>query len=164
MASITLETLDTRITTVADALNQQARQLSLHVSDAESDINTINGQIRALQQEDTDLHRENHDLEIVVNSNEQRLTAVEADVAELPGDIQDVAQDVAKLQEDLEDMDVEHHEELHLLANAIDGHTGRLDTLELDFSAFPDMKVMSEAEYEALREPLPETFYFTYEE
>lgn len=164
MASITLETLDTRISTLGESLNQQARNLSLHIADAEDDINTINGQIRALQNADTELHQENHDIEVVVNSNEQRIDFLENKDGTHDNAIIELGEDIKDLQDQIEDMDIEHHEELHLLAHAIDNHSDHIERLHLIQAAFPEMEVMTEEEYEALGTPEPDVFYFTYEE
>ena len=61
-------------------------------------------------------------------------------------------------------MDQEHHEELHLLASKIDGHSTKIEHLEIIQSEIPEQIVLSESEYEALGTPEPDKFYYIYEE
>ena len=60
-------------------------------------------------------------------------------------------------------MDVEHHYELHLLANSIDTHTDIINKLELKGASIPEHIVVSESEYQTIT-PEYGKFYFTYEE
>ena len=60
-------------------------------------------------------------------------------------------------------MDLEHHLELHLLANGIDANTSRLEKLELKGASIPEHVIISEEEYET-RSPEFGKFYFTYED
>jgi hypothetical protein len=63
----------------------------------------------------------------------------------------------------MEEMDLEHHIELHLLANSIDSHTDKLNNLELKGAEIPEHIFVSESDYEKIH-PESDKFYFTYEE
>ena len=60
-------------------------------------------------------------------------------------------------------MDVEHHQELHLLASSLDANSNIINKLELKGSAIPEHIIVSEAEYYTIT-PEYGKFYFTYEE
>ena len=63
----------------------------------------------------------------------------------------------------MEEMDLEHHIELHLLASSIDSHTDKLNKLELKGAEIPEHIFVSESDYEKIH-PESDKFYFTYEE
>lgn len=161
-----LNTIENRIQSISENLTQQQNKLNLHLVDCEEDINQINIKIAALQREDIELHKEIHDVAEDVDSNTSRIDAIEA--KNYQGQIDNINNTLTdgdnSLQNQLDEMDVEHHEELHQLAGNVDIHSQRINEIEIAQSEIPEHVVLSEAEYEALGEPDTDKLYFVYEE
>lgn len=161
----TLDTLEQRIQTISDNLTIEQNKLNLHLVDCEEDINNINIKISALQREDQELHQEIHDVAVNVDENTARIEAIEH--KDYQGQINNINNTLTdgdnSLQNQLEEMDVEHHEELHKLANGLDVHSSRLNQIELVQSEIPEHVILSVDEYEALGEPDTSKIYFAYE-
>lgn len=161
----TLNTLEQRIQTISDNLTIEQNKLNLHLVDCEEDINEINIKIAALQREDQELHQEIHDVAVNVDNNTARITAIER--KDYQGQINNINNTLTdgdnSLQNQLEEMDIEHHEELHRLAQGIDAHSTRLNNIELEQSEIPEHVILTVDEYEALGTPDTNTIYFAYE-
>lgn len=161
----TLNSLEQRIQNISDNLSLQTNRLSLHLADCEEDINDINVKIAALQREDVELHQEIHDVAMSVDSNTSRIEAIER--KDYQGQINTINDTLTNgdnsLQNQLEEMDKEHHEELHRLAFNIDAHSSRLNHIEVEQAEIPDHVVLTVDEYEALGQPDTNTIYFAYE-
>ena len=160
-----LSTLEQRIQTISDTLTLEQNKLNMHVTDCEDDINEINIKINALQREDQELHDEIHDVAEDVDNNTSRISAIEN--KNYQGQINDINETLTEgdnsIQNQINAMDAEHHEELHNLANSIDAHTVRLNRVELAQSEIPEHVILTMEEYEALGTPDPTKIYFTYE-
>lgn len=161
----TLDTLEQRIQNISDNLSVQTNRLSIHLADCEDDINEINIKISALQREDVELHQEIHDVAVNVDNNTGRIDEIERkDYQGQINTINNILTDGENsLQNQLEEMDIEHHEELHRLANNIDNHSTRLNDIEVEQAEIPDHVVLTVDEYEALGQPDTNTIYFAYE-
>ena len=160
-----LNTLEQRIQTISDTLTLEQNKLNMHVTDCEDDINEINIKINALQREDQELHDEIHDVAEDVDNNTSRISAIEN--KNYQGQINEINETLTEgdnsIQNQINAMDAEHHEELHDLANSIDAHTIRLNKVELAQSEIPGHVILTMEEYEALGTPDPTKIYFTYE-
>lgn len=160
-----LNTLEQRIQTISDTLTLEQNKLNMHVTDCEDDINEINIKINALQREDQELHDEIHDVAEDVDNNTSRISAIEN--KNYQGQINEINETLTEgdnsIQNQINAMDAEHHEELHDLANNIDAHTIRLNRVELAQSEIPEHVILTMDEYEALGTPDPTKIYFTYE-
>jgi len=160
-----LNTLEQRIQTISDTLTLEQNKLNMHVTDCEDDINEINIKINALQREDQELHDEIHDVAEDVDNNTSRISAIEN--KNYQGQINEINETLTEgdnsIQNQINAMDAEHHEELHDLANSIDAHTIRLNRVELAQSEIPEHVILTMDEYEALGTPDPTKIYFTYE-
>lgn len=161
----TLDTLEQRIQTISDNLTTEQNKLNRHLIYCEGDITKINIKIAALQREDAELHHEIHDVAVNVDDNTARIETIER--KDYQGQIDNINNTLTKgdnsIQNQLEEMDVEHHEELHKLANGLDVHSSRLNQIELVQSEIPEHVVLTIDEYEALGEPDNSKIYFAYE-
>ena len=162
----TLNTLEQRIQTISDNLTVEQNKLNLHLVDCETDINEINIKIAALQREDKEIHQEIHDVAENVNDNSIRINAIER--KDYQGQIDNINNTLTNgdnsLKNQLEEMDVEHHEELHRLAQGIETNSSRLNKLEVEQSDIPEHVILTVEEYEAIDKPDENTIYFAYEE
>ena len=160
--AVTLDTIQTEIDAIQDNLARQTTKLNNHLSDVDADINTINTKMRLLDTQDERLHQGIHDIAQQLDSNKTRLDRLENKdfQGQLDGINKSMDQDIQKK---IVDMDLEHHLELHLLANGIDANTSRLEKLELKGASIPEHVIISEEEYETLS-PEFGKFYFTYED
>lgn len=161
----TLNTLEQRIQTISDNLTVEQNKLNIHLVDCEDDINEINIKIAALQREDKSLHQEIHDVANDVDENSAKIRAIE--IKDYQGQIDNINSTLTSgdnsLKNQLDEMDVEHHEELHKLASNIDLHSSRINQIELLQSEIPEHVVLTIDEYEALGNPDTSKIYFAYE-
>lgn len=158
----TLENIQTQIEAIQGNLSTQTTKLNNHLADVDNSITNINTKIKLLNNEDLKIHQEVHDLASDVETNDTRLQRIE--VQDLQGQIDSVRDSIDEdIQKQMEEMDLEHHIELHLLANSIDAHTDKLNKLELKGAEIPEHIFVSESDYEKIH-PESDKFYFTYEE
>lgn len=158
----TLENIQTQIEAIQGNLSTQTTKLNNHLADVDNSITNINTKIKLLNNEDLKIHQEVHDLASDVETNDTRLQRIE--VQDLQGQIDSVRDSIDEdIQKQMEEMDLEHHIELHLLANCIDSHTDKLNKLELKGAEIPEHIFVSESDYEKIH-PESDKFYFTYEE
>lgn len=161
-----LNTIESRIQMISENLTLQQNQLNLHLVDCEDDINEINIKIAALQREDLELHQEIHNVSDSVDSNTARINVLES--KDYQNQINQINNTLVNgdnsLQSQLEEMDEEHHNELHRLADSIDTHSTRLNKIEVVQSEIPEHVVLSESDYNSLAEPEVNKLYFIYEE
>lgn len=158
----TIENINKQIYAIQNNIAAQNTQLNNHLADMDGNINTINTKIKMLNNEDDKIHQEIHDLASDVENNDTRLKRIE--VKNIQGQIDDVRDSIdVDVQQQIAEMDLEHHNELHLLANNIDAHSNRLNKLELKGASIPEHVFVSEADYEKIT-PMADKFYFTYED
>lgn len=158
----TLENIQTQIEAIQGNLSTQTTKLNNHLADVDNSITNINTKIKLLNNEDLKIHQEVHDLASDVETNDTRLQRIE--VQDLQDQIDSVRDSIDEdIQKQMEEMDLEHHIELHLLANSIDSHTDKLNKLELKGAEIPEHIFVSESDYEKIH-PESDKFYFTYEE
>lgn len=161
-----LTNIESRIQMISDNLTLQQNQLNLHLVDCEDDIRDINVKIAALQREDVELHQEIHTVAESVDDNTARIEEIES--KDYQGQIDNINNTLTdgdnSLQNQLDEMDLEHHAELHRIAENLDVHSTRINNIEVVQSEIPEHVVLSEAEYEALGEPDTDKLYFVYEE
>lgn len=164
--STTLNTLEQRLEILSERVNNQAYNLNLHLTDCQDDINEINIKIAALEREDRELHDEIHDVALDVDNNLGRINSILT--RDYQGQIDDLNSTLVgndnSLQTQIEEMDVEHHEELHLLANSLDAQSIQINNIEVKQAAIPEHIVLSITDFEALGTPDPDKIYFAYEE
>lgn len=158
----TLENIQTQVEAIQGNLSTQTTKLNNHLADVDNSITNINTKIKLLNNEDLKIHQEVHDLASDVETNDTRLQRIE--VQDLQGQIDSVRDSIDEdIQKQMEEMDLEHHIELHLLASSIDSHTDKLNKLELKGAEIPEHIFVSESDYEKIH-PESDKFYFTYEE
>lgn len=158
----TLENIQTQVEAIQGNLSTQTTKLNNHLADVDNSITNINTKIKLLNNEDLKIHQEVHDLASDVETNDTRLQKIE--VQDLQGQIDSVRDSIDEdIQKQMEEMDLEHHIELHLLASSIDSHTDKLNKLELKGAEIPEHIFVSESDYEKIH-PESDKFYFTYEE
>lgn len=156
--------LQTQISSLSSQLSTQTNTINLHIVDSDDDISDLSARASLLETEDTEIHQEIHTVALEVDNHESRINNLEVNNQSNVSAINNLEQTDLDLAQDIIDMDVEHHQELHLLANAIDGHTTRLNSLEIFQAETPNQVVMSEQSYEALGTPDYDTYYYTYDE
>ena len=158
----TLENIQTQVEAIQGNLSTQTTKLNNNLADVDNSITNINTKIKLLNNEDLKIHQEVHDLASDVETNDTRLQRIE--VQDLQGQIDSVRDSIDEdIQKQMEEMDLEHLIELHLLANSIDSHTDKLNKLELKGAEIPEHIFVSESDYEKIH-PESDKFYFTYEE
>jgi len=131
------------------------------ISSLESADVTLQGEITLMG---TELHQEIHNVANEVDDHEGRITALETGMVGVGSSISSLEGMDISLQNQITEMDAEHHQELHQLALALDNYSTRINNLELFEAATAPQIVMSEEDYQALGTPDYDTFYYTYEE
>ena len=123
--SLILDDHSTRIKDLEGQTRQTAKEVAVRA--AKSVTRSIN------DSEIAELHQEIHDVAHAVDdlsgNLEPRVRQLESDVDDLYDNVNDLQTEDASIWEAMEDMDVEHHEELHRLALAIDNHDSSISTL-----------------------------------
>lgn len=156
--------LQTQVASISNQLSSETNRLSLHLADSDSDIAQLNAKTNLLNNADSDIHQELHEVEVVVNDNVSRLDNLDLLTTEQGDDITQLKSADEDFQTQIEDMDVEHHEELHKLATAINEHSTRINGLEIFKAETPEHVVISESDYNQMTEHDYDTFYFVYED
>lgn len=164
MASITIESLQTQIDALNERLNLNVEKLRRGQVDNETSINQIKTKLTVLDGEDNSLHQELHDIGVLVEGIDEKENDVEFANNIHGQEIDRLDSELGDLREEVNDMDAEHHEELHKLAQKIDDHAVDLDKIYQAQEKIPEHVVLSEEEYNKLITPDPFKFYFTYED
>lgn len=164
MADLTIKNLEVQIGNVAENLATQTNRINLHLVDSDSKINNINNNIARLDNEDVEIHNEIHTLSVAVDNNTDKVEQLEEHIYNYDEVNTEIRGTISDIQEEMAEMDEEHHEELHRLAEAIDAHTTRMDAVEEYTTKIPQHIVLSEEEYEKLGAPDEDKFYFVYEQ
>ena len=156
--------LQTQVASLTSLLSSETNKLNLHLVDSDSAIAQINAKTNLLDNEDIEIHEEIHDVALEVDNHEDRINTLEITAETQGNDIEDLKEADTDFQQQLDDMDIEHHEELHTLGLALDAHGVRLNNLEVFEAETPEHVVLSESEYDEMGEHDYDTFYFVYEE
>lgn len=159
-----ISALQTQVATLMNQVSTENNKLNLHLVDSDSKITQINAKTNLLNKEDEELHEEIHEVALEVDNHEGRINDLEVSAEEQGVEIQGLKDADTDFQQQLDDMDVEHHEELHNLALAIDNQYTRINNLEIFEASTPEHVVLSETEYDEMGEHDYDTFYFVYEE
>lgn len=161
-----LSTIEERIQLLATSINVEAQKLDAHIVECAAENEEIEQQQELLQREDIRLHAEIHDVLHNVDANSARLDAIEQ--KDYQGQIDNINSVLTtgknSLQKQLTEMDVEHHAEMHKLAQNIDANSNNIRELELEQAEIPDIVVLTVDEYEAIEVPDPTKLYYIYEE
>lgn len=115
-----------------------------------------------------ELHEEIHEVAEVVDAHTVQINDLDSSLGILTANYDNKcaeldAEDLS-LQTQITEMDVEHHEELHMLANTIDGCIVRIETAENTVNSYPKHVVMTMTEYESMISRDSNTFYYIKEE
>lgn len=161
---MTIEDLQIQILNLSSQLSSISNTLNLKLGDIEDDIRLMKIRLSALENEDLQIHQEIHTVSTLLDGATGRVSTLEVKDTDDDSRFDTIEENHSQLEADVEAMDVEHHEELHNLANEIDIHTAEIQSLQFEVDEFPIHEVMTEEEYEALGEPDPDKFYFTFEE
>ena len=114
-----------------------------------------------------ELHEEIHEVAEVVDTHTIQINDLDSSLGILTANYENKcaeldAEDLS-LQNQITEMDEEHHEELHMLANAIDGCITRIETAENTVNSYPKHVVLTMPEYDAMISRDSNTFYYIYE-
>jgi chromosome segregation ATPase len=167
---------------VAHAVDDLSGDLEPRVRQLESDVDDLYDNVHDLQTEDASIweamedmdvehHEELHRLALAIDNHDSSISLLwnttHNYIESNDIDIERLDAEDASIWDAMEDMDVEHHEELHRLAMAIDRHDSSINDLSVRMGTLEDEYkphiVLTEAEYEAIDNPDINTFYFTYE-
>ena len=156
--------LQTQVASLTSQLSSETNRLNLHLVDSEASIAQVDAKTNLLAAEDEDIHEEIHEVSLEVDNHEGRINDLEVEAEQQEIDINGLKEADIDFQQQIDNMDIEHHEELHNLGLAIDGHSSRLNNLEIFEAETPEHVVLSETEYDEMGEHDYDTFYFVYEE
>jgi len=152
--STNLASLSGRVDAISDSnaeVNKNINNFALILDDHSTRIKDLEGQTRRTakevavraaksvtrsieQSEIQEIHEEIHEVALAVDNLdanlEPRVRHLENDTAELQRQVVALHLEDSSIWDAMIDMDVEHHEELHKLALAIDNHESRIDSIE----------------------------------
>ena len=188
--ALAVDNLDASVSPKVRALENQASNFSSNILNLQNEDKDIR---KAINDMDVEHHEELHKLALAVDNHESRIDDIETHWINYEGDINDLHEMDASINNRINnyiysngiiiselqamdssinngivEMNKEHHEELNRIDMRIDNNnssikslTNRIGILENNYITHI---VMTEAEYEAIENPDPCTFYFTYEE
>ena len=188
--ALAVDNLDASVSPKVRALENQASNFSSNILNLQNEDKDIR---KAINDMDVEHHEELHRLALAVDGHESRIDDIETHWINYEGDINDLHEMDASINNRINnyiysngiiiselqamdssinngivEMNKEHHEELNRIDMRIDNNnssikslTNRIGILENNYITHI---VMTEAEYEAIENPDPCTFYFTYEE
>ena len=188
--AMAVDNLDASVSPRVTTLENQASNFSSNILNLQNEDKDIR---KAINDMDVEHHEELHKLALAGDNHESRIDNIETHWFNYEGDINDLHEMdasinnrinnyiysngiiISELQEmdssinnGIVEMNKEHHEELNMIDMRIDNNnssikslTNRIGILENNYITHI---VMTEAEYEAIENPDPCTFYFTYEE
>ena len=188
--ALAVDNLDASVSPKVRALENQASNFSSNILNLQNEDKDIR---KAINDMDVEHHEELHKLALAVDGHESRIDDIETHWINYEGDINDLHEMDASINNRINnyiysngiiiselqamdssinngivEMNKEHHEELNRIDMRIDNNnssikslTNRIGILENNYITHI---VMTEAEYEAIENPDPCTFYFTYEE
>ena len=135
-----------------DAINQRVNDIANIVDNNTSIVNSMDSRIKDLENnkqnlisarsvsrsieisEMQEIHEEIHEVAMAVDnldaSVSPRVTTLENQASNFSSNISNLQNEDKDIRKAMNDMDVEHHEELHRLALAVDGHESRIDDIE----------------------------------
>ena len=188
--ALAVDNLDASVSPKVRALENQASNFSSNILNLQNEDTDIRN---AMNDMDVEHHEELHKLALAVDGHESRIDDIETHWINYEGDINDLHEMDASINNRINnyiysngiiiselqamdssinngivEMNKEHHEELNRIDMRIDNNnssikslTNRIGILENNYITHI---VMTEAEYDAIENPDPCTFYFTYEE
>ena len=188
--ALAVDNLDASVSPKVRALENQASNFSSNILNLQNEDKDIR---KAINDMDVEHHEELHKLALAGDNHESRIDNIETHWFNYEGDINDLHEMDASINNRINnyiysngiiiselqamdssinngivEMNKEHHEELNRIDMRIDNNnssikslTNRIGILENNYITHI---VMTEAEYEAIENPDPCTFYFTYEE
>ena len=148
-----LDTLENKVNSLNnDAINQRVNDIANVVDNNTSIVNSMNSRITDLENAKQDvmsarsvsrsieisemqeIHEEIHEVAMAVDnldaSVSPKVTTLENQASNFSSQISNLQNEDTDIRNAMNDMDVEHHEELHRLALAVDGHDSRINNLE----------------------------------
>ena len=191
-----------------DAINQRVNDIANAVDTNTSIVNSMDSRIKDLENHKQDvmsarsvsrsieisemqeIHEEIHEVALAVDnldaSVSPKVRALENQASNFSSNISNLQNEDKDIRKAINDMDVEHHEELHNLALAVDNHESRIDDIETHWFNYegeieridnkmdasinelvnnlPKHIVLTKKEYDDLENPDYNSFYFTYED
>ena len=204
-----LDTLENKVNSLNnDAINQRVNDISNIVDNNTSIVNSMDSRIKDLENnkqnlisarsvsrsieisEMQEIHEEIHEVALAVDnldaSVSPKVRALENQASNFSSNILNLQNEDKDIRKAINDMDVEHHEELHRLALAVDNHGSRIDDIETHWFNYekeidrldnkidssinelvnnlPKHIVLTKKEYDDLENPDYNSFYFTYED
>ena len=204
-----LDKLDKKVDSLNnDAINQRVNDIANVVDNNTSIVNSMDSRIKDLENhkqavmsersvtrsieisEMQEIHEEIHDVAMAVDnldaSVSPKVRTLENQAYNFQFNISNLHKEDNDIWDAMNDMDVEHHEELHRLALAIDNYESRIKYLETHWFDYedeidridnkidasineivnnlPKHIVLTKEEYDNLENPDYNSFYFTYED
>ena len=191
-----------------DAINQRVNDIANVVDNNTSIVNSMDSRIKDLENhkqavmsersvtrsieisEMQEIHEEIHEVAMAVDnldaSVSPKVRTLENQAYNFQFNISNLHKEDNDIWDAMNDMDVEHHEELHRLALAIDNYESRIKYLETHWfdyedeidridnkidasineivNSLPKHIVLTKEEYDNLENPDYNSFYFTYED
>ena len=204
-----LDKLDKKVDSLNnDAINQRVNDIANAVNNNTSIVNSMDSRIKDLENhkqavmsersltrsieisEMQEIHEEIHEVAMAVDnldaSVSPKVRTLENQAYNFQFNISNLHKEDNDIWDAMNDMDVEHHEELHRLALAIDNYESRIKYIETHWFDYedeidridnkidasineivnnlPKHIVLTKEEYDNLENPDYNSFYFTYED
>lgn len=113
-------------------LSEEVLRLDTRIDNVSDDLDTLENKVNSINN-DAINQRVNDIANVVDNldaSVSQKVIALENQASNFSSNISNLHKEDTDIRKAMNDMDVEHHEELHRLAISIDNHESRIDDIE----------------------------------
>lgn len=169
-------------------LSEEVLRLDTRIDNVSNDLDKLDKKVDslnndAINQRVNDIANAVDNLDASVST---KVRALENQASNFSSNISNLQNEDTDIRKAINDMDVEHHEELHRLAISIDNHESRIDDIETHWINYeveidrldnkidasinelvnnlPKHIVLTKKEYDDLENPDYNSFYFTYED
>lgn len=168
MADLSISSLESRLSDLEIRMDQEANRLNLAKQAHQTDYNALASADSTLRNDLNELSDESHDhyheLAAAIQNHSSDIHDIQIQDNNQEAHLLTHDRDFEKNAQDLRAMDVEHHNELHRLANGINNLESRLQSVELVQLETPEHVIISLEDYTKMPAPDRETLYFCWEE
>lgn len=160
MTDLQVLNLETQIQNLAQESKSQTNKLSLHIADADDEINRLKVKITDLYRQDDDIGNEMHTLSNAIDANRADIDELQTQISEHSDVLDEFRTNFQSIDDNIEQLDNDHHEELHQIAQRLDSFYKRLNDVDVYTKEIPQYVIMDEESYSKLKEPDATKFYF----
>lgn len=144
MTDLQVLKLETQIQNLAQESKSQANKLSLHIADADDEINRLKVKVTDLYSQDDDIGNEMHTLSDAIDVNRADIDELQTQISDHANVLDEYRANFQTIDDTIEQLDNDHHEELHQIAQQLDGFYKRLNDVDVYTKEIPQYVIIDE--------------------